>query len=75
MNSMIILDKGKSHHHICSCCRYSNDISHNTSLLPEFYSSQHAIDAGWVITTDPKFCPPQEKYVWVCPNCIKGFNK
>jgi hypothetical protein len=75
MNTMIILDKSKKQHHICPCCHFSNDMSHTTSLIPEFYSSQHAIDSGWVITTDPKFCPPHENYAWVCPNCIKDFKK
>jgi len=43
--------------------------------VPRFYSARHAVDAGWQHTADPVFCPPDEEYVWVCPECIARINE
>ena len=37
--------------------------------IPRFYSEMHAMEAGWRITSDRKFCPPDKKSVWICPKC------
>ena len=37
--------------------------------IPRFYSERHAMEAGWRITSNRKFCSPDKKSVWICPKC------
>ena len=41
--------------------------------IPMYYSAKHAIDKGWRITSDPKWCPPGELFAWICPICVKKY--
>ena len=54
---------------VCPCrdCEVNPD-----SVIPMFYSRQHALDQGWVVTNDRRYCDPKKSTVWVCPSCIQG---
>ena len=54
--------------HICPCRDCDCDPE---SVIPVYYSKQHAIDCGWVMTIHPRYCDPDSEYVWVCPDCAK----
>lgn len=62
--------EGKKKAHIICPNRKHMDNPTN-KLIPKYYTHQHMRDSGWVCTADRKFCPPDEKAVWVCPDCIK----
>ena len=53
------------------CCRaiYQQKPIDPAETIPRFYSERHAMEAGWRITSNRKFCPPDKKSVWICPKC------
>jgi len=66
--SMIINNGSVKHFHQCT----GKDCIVNPDLqIVTFYSDQHAIDSGWVYTTDIRFCEPNQSTAWVCPECVK----
>jgi hypothetical protein len=63
---IIKYDTGVEEQYICPCTNcYMGKIE-------TFYSFRHAMDSGWRITNNIKYCPPDKKYVWVCPQCYEG---
>ena len=69
-NCMVIVnDNGDNVFHSCPCCSVPliDDQDIKDEKIPVFYSKQHAIDSGWTVTKNIKFCPPNRGYVWVCP--------
>lgn len=67
-NSMIIKDSfGNCEHFVCQCsnCECKNP----DEPIPIFYSFVHAIDNGWILTKDKKYCPPEKDSIFVCPEC------
>ena len=52
--------------HICPSRKCHADPD---GIVPIFYSQQHAIDCGWVLTNDGRYCDPKYSTVWVCPDC------
>lgn len=72
MNTMIYRDGEKRHHNICLSCpppSYMDGKDICSETIPIFYSVDHAKDEGWKYTNDIRFCPPDRKAVWVCPQC------
>lgn len=68
-NTMVIEhDSGKREHYKCPCfdCKGSS-----SQVIPKFYSFKHAIKNGWVLTKEIKYCPPDQKTVFVCPKCYE----
>jgi len=41
----------------------------NSEHIPVYYSEEDLKKAGWERTSNLKFCPPGQSYVWVCPEC------
>jgi len=67
--SMLIKTGRISKHHICPSCNIGEGSEVLNELIPAFYNEQHAYDEGWRKTKHVIFCPPEEDYVWVCPEC------
>lgn len=68
--SMIIKDGNTSHLKTC----LAREHKEFTEKIPVFYSRQHALDNGWKITDDIKFCPPDQMIAWVCPECAQKYE-
>lgn len=39
--------------------------------IPIYHSPEEIRKAGWVAVSDLRYCPPDKKRVWVCPDCAK----
>jgi len=39
--------------------------------IRQYSSEEQAYNAGWRKTSDPKFCGPEDGYVWICPDCYR----
>jgi len=39
--------------------------------IQDYWKEAHAIQAGWIPTTDPKYHDPdsEQPYSWICPDC------
>lgn len=69
-NCMIIKhDSGKKEFFICGC--YDCNVKPEKEIQT-FYSFEHAIDSGWMISAEIKYCPPNKNYMFICPDC---YNK
>lgn len=76
-NSMIYLkDSGERVMASCAACMETYSAMDNLCQVKihEFYSARHAADNGWATTKDINYCPPEEEYVWICPDCVKEIN-
>ena len=40
------------------------------TVIPRF-TRREAREAGWELTSDPLWCPPDEGIVWICPDCSR----
>ena len=70
MSKMMVIDNnGIKELNLCSCLDCNID---NEKEIPIYYSTKHAIEKGWVRTDDIKFCPPEDLFRWVCPECWNG---
>jgi len=61
--------------HMCPCwnLQVPDSIAVKDEIIPTFYSEKHAYDEGWKLTTDIKFCSPDDREQWVCPDCAKKY--
>ncbi len=60
--------------HYCSCFKMTMTVGEEIDpeeIIITYYSEQHAIDDGWKKTKDIDWCPPDQPYIWVCPECAK----
>jgi len=80
-NKMIYGDfdqKRTRHFCICSCAENIEVPIVGTSpcndYFTEYVTARDAREAGWRRTNHIKFCPPDEDYRWVCPDCAKDFD-
>ena len=79
-NIMIIEEGGVRKFFSCCCATSFVSIPAGASMpqLPIansiFYGEMHAMKSGWVKTDHPHFCPPDQEFQWVCPNCAKKYN-
>ncbi len=64
---MIIKNGKKRTLHKCTTQQHSADLF---GYIPEYYSNEHATDAGWVATRDVKFCPPPRKSSYGCAQSV-----
>ena len=76
MNSFILESNGQKNFFICPCCKnkISSDNNISSSKIYVFHSYSEAIQHGWRLVQDIKFCPPEfvEEGVWICPECAKN---
>ena len=75
MNNSMIYLKDSGERVLASCAACINAYLATDNLcqveIPEFYSIKHVTDSGWIATKDPLYCPPEEEFVWICPDCVK----
>lgn len=45
------------------------------AVIPLYEGEAAAEAAGWVKTSNWRFCPEGKPYVWVCPDCMRGFER
>jgi len=69
-NSMIIYQNKIKTHYTCPC----TDCKAYLKVILIFYSFQHAIDKGWGRSFHKDLCPPDQEFVFVCPDCVKRYN-
>lgn len=74
--------QGRLKHNFCRPCYYNEGLfNHETPELSTepalaiFNSKIEAEKAGWLLTSDPKWCPCHLPVVWVCPDCIADQNR
>jgi len=67
MKSMILQINGIAKHYICPSFLHKGEVPDDT-VIPTFYTHQHAIKNGWVFTKDIKFSS-NNQLVAVCPEC------
>lgn len=66
MRSFNIIWSNHIEHNICPICIDEVD----DAPIPTFSSSEQAIRNGWITSSHIKFCPPNKKFVWICPKCV-----
>jgi len=79
---MIYRDSGrKETRYLCKCSCANKDLGKPyirtdpcDGYILEYNTIHEAREAGWRRTNHIKFCPPDEDYRWVCPDCAKNFD-
>lgn len=58
-------------------CAFLSCTSGEPDLVIPKMTGQEAEEAGWITSTDVKYCPPDEDVAYICPECAKeiGLDK
>ena len=67
---MVIREGREAVFYRCPACKCQESVRIEEIII-EYPGESEAKVSGWVKTTDPKFCKPSMRYVWICPKCAR----